>query len=876
MTIFRWFLTSVIFLTGLSAAGSAESVDARFLEGLRERGLYQLAEAYCKEQLGRDDLSEVRRAELTIEMSRAITEQAVGAAPAERGPLWRKALGALDEFLEKHPASPRRILVKFQKALTFLTRGELARQEAELSGTNAGLWEEARTQLREAIGQLQGLAEEAEEKLREMNASTQRGTVPFSLRDNWDSPQNSLSAAQWDSLQKSIHYELSRALRNQALCYPAESPDRANSLTQALKLLDPLSRTEADNRLTWRSRIDRITCYRLLQDYESARAALEQFQRQKPPPEFARRGEAEAVRLALAQKDVPRALKLFKEASGDRKGTVPFSLRENWDSPQSPELELAGLEAYLAAWAAARQAGGDDQDKPWQQKADALLQRLGALYGPYWVRRGEMLVAGQVRAAPESGDLAMLVHAAENAFRSGHLDDALAVYDRASALAGKEGNQDRAFELAYTAATIEHQRNRHEQAMDRYRRMSLAHLENPKAAEAHHLAIYHAGHVLAESANKGTVPFSQRENRDSPQTGMSPDDFVKLLQEHLQRWPNDPRNDDLRRRLGGVFELRRRWPEALAAYQAITPGDPRFQEAVDAAERCCQAWCEELRAAGKPTGDAAVKAAAWFEASILTPDGRLPERFSPAARAAALAAARIRLRYTNKGAERAENILAAALQNSSDADAAWKSAVQALMIYALAQQGKTAQAREVLTQMTGSSPAAWLEVLDGLRRVAEELPEGERKPLAELQLRAIEMAEGTFTPVQRPSWERIRAQALADAGRTQEALAAHESLERQFPDDLGIVEAHAQLLLDRPDGGSQAKALTRWKTVAQKSKPGSPAWLRAQYALALIHYREGKKTEAARDIRIVELSYPELGGAELKRKYLELLRRSRE
>jgi hypothetical protein len=841
------------------AAEVDDNADTQFLEGLRERGLYQLAEAFCTEQIAREDLSELQRAELTIELSRAMTEQAVAAPPAEREPLWRKTFDTLDQFINKLPNSPRLPLVQFQKALTLLTRGELARQEAELSGANTPLWDEARKQLREAVRQLQVLADETVLHVHRQNV------VPNQVK-------NTLTPVQWDSLQKSVHYELARALRNQAICYPAESTDRANSLTQALKLLDPLSRTGGEDRLIWQSRLDRIICCRLLQDYESARVALDVLEQQAPPPEFAQRSIAEGIRLALAKNDVTTALKLFDATTG----IIPFSQSENRDSLRSAELDLAGLEAYLAAWCVAHQARQVDQAASWRQKADTLLRRMGVLYGPYWLRRSEMLLAGQVFAAPGSGDLAMLVHAAENAYRSGHLDDALAAYDRAHTLAEKEGTKERAFDLAYTAATIEHQRNHGEQALVRYRRLALAHPENPKAAEAHHLGLFHAGRLFKE------------------QPKIARDDFVMLLQEHLQRWPNDPKAGDLRRRLGGVLELQRRWPDALAAYQAVAPDDPKFEEVVSSAERCCLTWFSELRSEDKPTAELASKAATWFEASILTTDGRVPERLSPAARAATLAAARLRLFGMPKSASSAQDLLATAMKNSSDASPEWKSAVQALMICALAQQGKMAEAQSLLAHLSNATLMVWMELLNGLRLSAEQLPAADRKPLAELLLKATETAVSQsatkgdgpnisgkklvpstlyFAADQRLAWERIRAQALADAGRTEEAVTTYHSLERQAPDDLGIKESLAQLLIARPDSVSQAAAMERWKTIVQKTRPGNSAWLKAQYGLALIHYRQGKKAEAARNIRIVELSYPELGGKDLKQKYLELLDR---
>ena len=43
-----------------------------------------------------------------------------------------------------------------------------------------------------------------------------------------------------------------------------------------------------------------------------------------------------------------------------------------------------------------------------------MVRSIERLHGPYWTRRAEMLLAGYVRAAPESSNLAMLVRAAES------------------------------------------------------------------------------------------------------------------------------------------------------------------------------------------------------------------------------------------------------------------------------------------------------------------------------------------------------------------------------------------------------------------------------------------------------------------------------
>ncbi len=102
--------------------------------------------------------------------------------------------------------------------------------------------------------------------------------------------------------------------------------------------------------------------------------------------------------------------------------------------------------------------------------------------GPYWTRRAETQLAAAIAAAPGGEGLDSLVRAAESYYRGGKIDEAVAAYDRAAALAHKNGAVDRAFDLAYTAATILHQAKRYRESVDRYRALALAAPEHAKAA----------------------------------------------------------------------------------------------------------------------------------------------------------------------------------------------------------------------------------------------------------------------------------------------------------------------------------------------------------------------------------------------------------
>jgi len=831
-------LVSVWPATIVATYANDGSTDQRFLAGLRRRGLFELAGRYCRDRLDRADLPRRRRAELVIELSRTLAEQAVNSAPEERPPLWEQARQVTDQFVRQYPGDPRLLLVRFQDALGVLARGELARQEAQLVADNRQLTETARTHLRAAIQELRKLADDVSEQLRERS----RPGGPKTVRDQPDQ----LAAYELASLEKNLQYQLARALRNQGECYGSDSPDRANSLNQAVEILDPLSKLDSIDPLAWKSRIDQVICYRLLADYPTARQKLEALLQQKPPPAIALRARAEKIRLALATGQLPEAIAIL--SSG-----------RQIDGITSADLDYAWLETYLAAW---RAASADDaqQATQWQTKATEMVRLIERRHGLYWTRRAEMLLAGYVRGSPDRGDLAMLIRAAESSFRSGRPDDALAAYDRARGLAEKNGEADRAFQLGYVAATIEHHRNRHQQALARYRQSALAAPNNPKAPEAHLLAIHHAAQ-LARKQSSGHL-----------------DQYTALLQEHLQTWPDTPSANKVRWRLGRLRQHLGDWQNAIAAYRAVSPNDPEYVRAVEAAGECYRAWLDQRKAAGQPTEKIAAEAAGWFESLVLGPEGRLPERWSPLARQAALTAARLRLDYTPSGYAPAERLLAAALQGATDAPPDWTSAARALLVFSLAGQGRRGEAAEVLKSISAGPPEQLLDMLEGLQRVAAAARPEVRAELAALQLHALELLrphQDRLSPAAGQSLGRIQAQALADAGRSDEALRQYEVLAKASPRDPQIQEAYAQLLSGRTDRTSLGVALARWRELEKKSAPGSARWFRAKYAVASLHYRLGDHQQAARIITLLEVLHPEMGGPKMKAQLLGLLDRCR-
>ena len=496
-------------------------------------------------QLKQEDLSDVRRSELVSELSVTLVDRALYASPEEREDYWRRAWEITNQFADSYPDHPRLLLVQTQGVLAQVTRGELGRQEAEVLPDGERRREEARNLLRDALRTLNELAEQVADALRERSMpGRQRSETP-----------GELTVYQLATLQKQIQFQTARALRNQALCYPDDSPDRANALGQAIELLDGLAKLGPKEPLSWPSRIDEIVCLRLLKDYEGAARNLEAAKALEPNPEMSARLAAERIRLALASGDLGSAVREANQVRVARRHPNSTSLdwKRHW-----PRCKRRKRESK-PTW---RNSG---RRLPWRWPIES--PRATA---PTGVAAPNGCSPVHSRRPPGTGSLDRWAQAAENDYLSGQFDEALATYDEAATMARQQNDTTRAFHYAFLAATIERERGKHAEALRRYRELATAHAANVKAAEAHQLAIQQAAEI-AQSGEPGTF-----------------DAFVDLLREHLQYWPKSATANSVRWQLARIDQSQGRWADAIAAYQQITPDFDRFEEVIQAVRRCYQ------------------------------------------------------------------------------------------------------------------------------------------------------------------------------------------------------------------------------------------------------------------------------------------------
>lgn len=826
--------TLICLLPGMPAAAAVDE-DARFVEGLRQRRLFSLAEAFCHQRLADAQLEPADRAELVIQLLRCYAAHAAHAVPAEREPWWQLARQTAADFQREQVANPRAILVGVQDALTALTQGELLRLEAELLPQPGTGLEDAKRVLREASRLLEQLDEDLARQIPQRHRQPPR--------------DQELSAGELTALQHHVRYQRSRAQRGLALCYPVDSDDRIAMLTQAVQTLEQgLTQLAAGDPLADRFRLELASGYRLLGDFAAAEQALNQIQPAADQPDTLLEARAEAARLALARRRPQQAWEVLGQGrqSGDR---------------VSAELDFAHLETYLALWRDAHDGGDAERAKSWQAKAVAMVQWIEQTHGPAWGRRADLLLVQAIGGDRGAAGLDVLIRTGDDLYRKGQADEAIVAYEKAAATAAAGGEMEQAFQLRYRAALVDQNRQRYQAAAQRLRALARELPAQPQAAEAHLLAAWNTAQIARQ---------------DQAEL----DRYAEILSEHLTLWTASETCDTARLWLGRLRELQRQWAAAADAYHGIGRKFQHFADALPAAVRCWEAHLQELPAndnAQRQARESAAQAIADALAEPLQPlVANAGQTWTPEDRLAAEAAAKFLVRYVRHGGAQAQSLLQAALTGTPPPDAAWRVGAESLLVLALAAQpAKQSAAERALRQLGSLSPEQLADLVDRLSQGPAAATASGQRDIAPLRLAAIEMLGDRLSQLEaaeQAKIERWRAESLVAAGRHDEAVTAYGRLAARYPDDASLQTAYAELLLAGDDPQAWNKALEHWRRIANRARPGTELWYKAKYAIAVALSKLGQQREAADRIQYLQATTPGLADTPWAAKFRELLR----
>jgi hypothetical protein len=822
------FTIAVTFACYFAAAAAQASTEERFLAGLRERQLFRLAESYCRERLADTYLADRRRAELAVELSRTVLEAALYARSPEREALFDRAAATLDDPQFRPREAAWRAPLDVQRGVVALVRGERLREEAQLLAGADALLEEARGHIRDGAAKLAKARDAVDELLREANR--RRDAKP-------DLP----TAAELAGLKRSVDYQLARAYRNQGQSYAFGTPDRLSSLERALELLDPLSRTEANDPIAWEARLDEVDCRRMLGDLPAAERMLDLVDGQSPPADVADRARARRIRVRLQADQSDDARRFVRETDADETAEVGGDLR------------LAVLEWLLFTAARAEKAGDKTKADAERAKAAVLGELIVRRNGPYWGRRAENHLAVAVVSSPTTGDPELLVKAAESLYRQNNPDGALSAYDEAVAKARAVGRTDIAFSAGLTAAAVEQARGRHAEAARRFAALAAAMPTHPQAGQAQLSAAVHTARLLdgAKTPEESTAVVEA---------------YAKLLDDHLARWPKDRTSAQariwlarLRRRQGNVAA-------AVAALSGVGAADPAAADAVAQLTACL----ESQLSAGAMTIAEAERALKPFVESQAVGAGTATAR-----QAATIGLARLETAFTFDRFAAAADALEGELQ-VADLPQALREEARVWLVVAQVGAGRLAAAGAAADGLASVDPHAAVAAVGRLQAVSQRAAEGDRKLTAAILLRfadATRAAAPTLPAADRLRLAAAEADALAVLGRAAEARKLFEATAAEFPRDGALQQAYAEFLAAQPDAAAQTAAAAKWREIERGEGENSPLWYRARLGAAEAYARLGDRARALQLIDLAAALHPELGGPEMKAKF-ETLRKA--
>lgn len=818
---------------------SADDARERYFQGLRERRLFSVAEGYCLRRLSDPGLSMSSRVELTIELSRTLGEHATYRTGQEREELWRQARDVVEDLLAVHPADPRANQLELQAAVVTALHGSALRWQVELAPYDDRLRDDALLQLQSAVTQL----ETVEPRLREQ-AARYRELTPAERADGGPTRGELRKLAREAQFRTALAYlDLGRVLPS--------GLERTAALHAANERFLDIGRSGNRDQLSQLSRLYRAEIARRQHDSGAARALLDALELEAQPG-FDDEILAERVRVELDQSRADLALRQlldFSKAHG----------------PLSGELAALNVEALLQAWEAAVAAGESELATDLMSEAE----RIDATINGPWRVRSRTLLDTAADTARYGSELANGIRAAQAAYRSGDAAQAAEQYALAVQQARDSNQNALGRELQLTRSSILLQSGRFAEAAEGFQSVADGSDDTEQAGDADLLYAYCLGKQWEQQRSA--------EHRSA---------YIAALEEHRERFASRSSSQEATWMLASVLDAGNEWEAAIARYGELPPDHPRAGQARARIAVLYERQLESLRDASQPTSeweDRAVEDLTGFLDYFPVPPARLdPSQAEIAVRLARILLDHRRPRYADADAllqrvQQSRDIAAReAEQSRQTLDPAWSElslAATRLQIVALAGQQRTSEARRLLNSLSQAGPGELLAMLSGLADISQNTGEQVRRELADLQIQAADRLMEQRDQLDAESqWllDETRAEAYVARNRPHDALIVYQAMLRQQPRNRDLVRTCAELLASTGDVQELRQAYDYWKRLVNLEQQGSRGWLEARYELAACGLELGRPEEARKLVGVTKLLYPELGGADLKARYLDL------
>jgi tetratricopeptide (TPR) repeat protein len=803
-----------------SSADLARNVDARFLDGLRQRRLYDLAVTFCQKQLARSPEVPEHTAWWTAALVRTWSEWALARPAQEREAAWAEARQAADAYLARNAQHNVSIWVRLQRALVDVARGTDLWQNAEIVG------KDSERQVAMASEALRAAAQQLEQIERWLDSAIPTAPPAGAV----------LSHDDLFALRNQVRVLRAQVMRYQALCYP-EGEDRVGLIVRSLEALrDALAQMPAEDLLAWQARLEQVIAFRLLGDVGQAERTLGPLLGEDSPAEIRPAAWAEYLRLLVMQGRWSDAWQKLVQSQ-------PQCRHE-------PQWQLAALEVVIALW----QRGvpvPDNVSGTWRDVALERARYIEQTFGPYWGRRAENRLLHAARSGGSAGDAELLRRQADDLYLRGQLDEALAAYDAAVEAAARLGAVEEEWTARGRAARLAEQKQ-----------------DTPDAARRWHAAAHALPqHRHAPVASLRALALAA----DALRTGQLPsDEYGSWLIEHVQRWPDHESADNVRLALAQWYASRMQWDDALECCRQIRAADVQCH----AWQLALVAWRTKIHQADAHDRQKQIsQALQYFE--------QCRQQASSAASVAEadLARTELVLQWMPDQAGQVAEQLARWDGNSLTDDQrvrwqAWRLAALAIHNTAGSQEVET-----LLEQIPADDPQLWSNVAKILGDRLEKATQVQRQSMARVLLQVLQRWHKALgaEAVEQP-WELIRLQsiALVAAGRPTEAVVLMQEYAQKHSTNADVQIHWARILEAAAPHLGWQRALDQWRIIAAAAPPRSDTWFEAKLGVARILAEMGHRSEAEKLLRYVLLTSPPPQGSLWQERYRQALARLQE
>jgi hypothetical protein len=630
-----------------------------------------------------------------------------------------------------------------------------------------------------------------------------------------------------EGFAQNVRFRLAEALADRARLGTEEEPANNRRREEALTLLESPFRDAGLRRFALLLRAELWTA---LGQPEKAQAALEAAKRVDPKAPAGDWLEVQ-VALALARGRFDEALQAIEQAPVEPAAkdwlAVRTRLAQRAALKEGPQRNAAEAEAFRHAEALRKAA------RPEARLAVVALARA-------------------IRAPAAGGAPAAFEALAEGQLALGDPDRASALELQGAKAAEAQNQPERAAELRSKAGAILFQAGE----FGRADAVLTQVFDDPRAGPFRPKA--------------GLLRCLARARRlAQAREGASSTALIEALTAQLREFPHDPTANEARWLLGQLRLSQGDRDEGIKLLAAIPHGDPRW---LDAQHAIAQRLQEELDAQIVHADRAEIGNR--FAAIRQTLSTALKQAESPQERSALeLGLARLELTPKVGHPDDALRTCERVAQAAGLADQ--RALARRLRIVALAQTGRFTdaerEARAEAQQATGADLLTTARLLDQ-SAVATDYDLYRQRFGTVIRLLLVRPLQKPqeLTPSQRAEARLRQTRGLLFSGYYLQARRSVEAWPAQGSEFEGLLDDLADTYIRLE---AYSLAIDAYRLQARRSPPGSLPWLQARYGQALACYRAGKLDEARQLVEATALLHPDLGGGELRGKFVKLQER---